>query len=310
MAANVESMFYTRETPWHGLGTKVMEAPVSKEALELAGLDWKVTQEPIYTNLGERIEGYRANIRDVDRKPLGVVTERYKVVQNEEAFAFTDSLLKEGVRYETAGSLQGGRRIWLLAHMPREYMIMGERFSPYLLFSNAHDGSGAVKVALTPIRVVCQNTLNLALTTAKRSWSMMHTGNIQGKIQEAKETLLLAEDYMDSLGQEFETLRKKKLTDKEVRDYIETLLPTENNSTPQRIKNMKRLRDDMAHRYFDAPDLQDVGKNAYRFINAVSDFATHSKPLRKSANYKETLFAKTVDGNPLIDKAYQMMRAA
>ncbi len=212
MAANVESLFYTRETPWHGLGTKVMEAPASKEALELAGLDWKVTQEPIYTNLGERIEGYRANIRDVDRKPLGVVTDRYKVVQNQEAFAFTDSLLKEGVRYETAGSLQGGRRIWLLAHMPREYMIMGERFSPYLLFSNTHDGSGAVKVALTPIRVVCQNTLNLALTTAKRSWSMMHTGNIQGKIQEAKETLLLAEDYMDSLGQEFESLRKKKPT--------------------------------------------------------------------------------------------------
>lgn len=310
MAANVESMFYTRETPWHGLGTKVMEAPASKEALELAGLDWKVTQEPIYTNLGERIEGYRANIRDADRKPLGVVTERYKVIQNEEAFAFTDSLLKEGVRYETAGSLQGGRRIWLLAHMPREYMIMGERFSPYLLFSNTHDGSGAVKVALTPIRVVCQNTLNLALATAKRSWSMMHTGNIQGKKQEAKETLLLAEDYMDSLGQEFESLRKKKLTDKEVREYIETLLPTEDDSTPQQIKNTKRLRNDMSHRYFDAPDLQDVGKNAYRFINAVSDFATHSKPLRKTVNYKENLFSKTVDGNPLIDKAYQMMRAA
>lgn len=115
---------------------------------------------------------------------------------------------------------------------------------------------------------------------------------------------------MDSLGQEFGSLREKRLTDKEVRDYIETLLPTEDNSTLQQIKNMKRLRDDMAHRYFDAPDLQDVGKNAYRFINAVSDFATHFKPLRKSANYKETLFAKTVDGNPLIDKAYQMMRAA
>jgi len=310
MEANVESMFYTRETPWHGLGTKVMEAPASKEALEIAGLDWNVTQEPIYTDMGERIEGYRANIRDMDRKVLGVVTERYKVVQNQEAFAFTDSLLTEGVRYETAGSLQGGKRIWLLAHMPHDYIISGEKFNPYLLFSNTHDGSGAVKVALTPIRVVCQNTLNLALTTAKRSWSMMHTGNIQGKIQEAKETLLLAENYMDSLGQEFESLRKKKLTDKEVKDYIETLLPTEDGSTPQQIKNMKRLRNDLSHRYFNAPDLQDVGKNAYRFINAVSDFATHSTPLRKTANYKENLFSKTVDGNPLIDKAYQMMRVA
>jgi hypothetical protein len=139
---------------------------------------------------------------------------------------------------------------------------------------------------------------------------MMHTGNIQGKIQEAKETLLLAENYMDSLGQEFESLRKKKLIDKEVKDYIETLLPTEDGSTPQQIKNMKRLRNDLSHRYFNAPDLQDVGKNAYRFINAVSDFATHSTPLRKTTNYKENLFSKTVDGNPLIDKAYQMMRVA
>lgn len=213
MAADVESMFYTRETPWHGLGTKVMGAPGSREALTLAGLDWRVIQEPIYTGAGEPVEGYKANIRDTDRKTLGVVTDRYKVVQNYEAFAFTDSLLKEGVRYETAGSLQGGKRIWLLAHMPHEYMISGERFSPYLLFSSTHDGSGAVKVALTPIRVVCQNTLNLALSTAKRSWSMMHTGNIKGKIQEARETLLMADDYMDKLGQEFEALRKKKLTD-------------------------------------------------------------------------------------------------
>lgn len=310
MSADVESMFYTREAPWHGLGTKVLEAPDSRNALILAGLDRNVVQEPIYTGAGKPVEGYRANMRDTDRKVLGVVTERYKVVQNHEAFAFTDSLLREGVRYETAGSLQGGKRIWLLAHMPHEYMISGERFSPYLLFSSTHDGSGAVKVALTPIRVVCQNTLNLALSTAKRSWSMMHTGNIQGKIQEARETLFMAEDYMDELGREFEGLRRKTLTDKEVMDYIEILLPTEDGSTPQQIRNMGRLRADMAQRYFDAPDLQDVGKNAYRFINAVSDFATHAAPLRKTANYKENLFSRTVDGNPLIDKAYQMMRAA
>ena len=310
MAANVESMFYTRETPWHGLGTKVEESPCSEEALITAGLDWDVVQEPIYTGNEELINGYKANIRDTDRKVLGVVTNRYKVVQNRDAFSFTDRLLGEGVRYETAGSLQEGRRVWLLAHMPRDYIISGEKFSPYLLFSNTHDGSGAVKVALTPIRVVCQNTLNLALDTARRSWSMMHTGNIKGKIREAEQTLLMAEAYMDNLGQEFETLRKIKLTDKAVRDYIEILLPLEDGSTPQQTRNIKRLQEDMKRRYFDAPDLQDVGKNAYRFMNAVSDFATHSTPLRKTANYKENLFSKTVDGNPLIDKACQMVKAA
>lgn len=310
MAANVESMFYVRETPWHGLGTRVMEAVDSKEALRLAGLDWKVVQEPIYTAADELIQGYKANVRDSDKALLGVVTDRYKVIQNDEAFAFTDSLLGEGVRYETAGSLQGGKRVWMLAHMPHEYIISGERISPYLLFSSAHDGSSAIKVAITPIRVVCQNTLNLALSTAKRSWSMIHTGDIKGKMKEARETLFMAEKYMDTLGKEFEMLRKKQMTDKEVMNYIEVLLPVEENATPQQKKNVKRLQEDMKIRYFDAPDLQGEGKNAYRFINAVSDFATHAEPLRRTANYKENLFARTVDGNPLIDKAYQMVCAA
>ena len=310
MAANVESMFYVRETPWHGLGTKVLEAPASKDALQLAGLNWRVMQEPIYTAMEELVDGYKANVRDSDRKVLGVVTDRYRVIQNDEAFAFTDGLLGEGVKYETAGSLQGGRKVWLLAHMPHEYIISGERISPYLLFSNTHDGSGAIKVALTPIRVVCQNTLNLALAGAKRSWSMIHTGDIREKMQEAKDTLFLAEKYMDELGKKFEALRMKKLTDKQVMEYIEILLPIEDGSTPQQEKNMKRLREDMKIRYFDAPDLQGVGKNAYRFVNAVSDFATHAEPLRRTANYKENLFSRTVDGNPMIDKAYQMVSAA
>ena len=310
MAANVESMFYVRETPWHGLGTKVLEAPASKDALQLAGLDWRVLQEPIYTAMEELVDGYKANVRDSDRKVLGVVTDRYRVIQNDEAFAFTDELLGAGVKYETAGSLQGGRKVWLLAHMPHEYIISGERISPYLLFSNTHDGSGAIKVALTPIRVVCQNTLNLALANAKRSWSMIHTGDIKEKMQEAKDTLFLAENYMDELGKEFEALRMKKLTDKQVMEYIEILLPLEDGSTPQQEKNMKRLREDMKIRYFDAPDLQGVGKNAYRFVNAASDFATHAEPLRRTANYKENLFSRTVDGNPMIDKAYQMVSAA
>lgn len=310
MAANVETMFYTREKPWHGLGIRVTEAPSSEEALRLAGLDWQVKQEPVYTDTGEVIPGYKANIRDRDRRVLGVVTDRYKIIQNQEAFAFTNALLGKGVRYETAGSLQGGRRVWLLARLPKEYIISGEQVSPYLVFSNTHDGSGAVKVALTPVRVVCCNTLNLALDTAKRSWSMIHTGNIRDKLQEAEDTLFMAEAYMMQLGKEFGNLQRQKITDRQVAEYIEMLLPLEKDATAIQNKNITKLREDMAHRYYDAPDLQGTGKNAYRFLNAVSDFATHAKPLRRTANHKENLFMRTMDGNPLIDKAYQLVKAA
>lgn len=312
MAANVESMFYVgeRNLPWHGLGECVKEAPTSKDALQLAGLNWKVEPEPIYTETKELISGYKANVRDSDRSVLGVVTDRYKVIQNDEAFAFTDALLGEGVRYETAGSLQNGKKVWLLARMPHEYIISGERISPYLLFSNSHDGSGAVKVAMTPVRVVCNNTLNLALNTAKRAWSMVHTGDVKSKLDEARNTLFMAEMYMDHLGKEFEHLRSIKLSDNEVMEYINLLLPCDESASSQQIRNIRRLRDDFKARYFDAPDLQDVGRNAYRFVNAAADFATHSSPLRKTSSYKENLFSKTVEGNPIIDKAYQMVLAA
>jgi phage/plasmid-like protein (TIGR03299 family) len=310
MAANVETMFSVREKPWHGLGTIVAEAPASAEALKLAGLDWNVVQKPIYTSFNRPVEGYKANVRDSDGKVLGVVSDRYKVVQNVDAFSFTDELLGKGVRYETAGSLQEGRKVWLLARLPREYVIGGELISPYLVFSNTHDGSGSVKVAVTPIRVVCNNTLNLALSKAKRAFSIMHTGNIHDKIQEAKDTLFMADAYMENLGAEFEQLRRQKVTDAQIKEYIEILLPMDDAPTSVQRKNVVRLREDMARRYYDAPDLQKVGNNAYRFINAVSDFATHSNPLRRTVNYNENLFSRTVDGNPLIDRAYQLVKTA
>lgn len=139
---------------------------------------------------------------------------------------------------------------------------------------------------------------------------MVHTGDVQGKLEEAKNTLFLAERYMASLGREFEALRKKKLSEKQILDYIELLLPMDETFTGIQKKNITRLRNDMKMRYFDAPDLKGIGNNAYRFVNAVSDFATHAEPLRKTVNYKENIFARTMDGNPLIDRAYQMVIAA
>ena len=100
----------------------------------------------------------------------------------------------------------------------------------------------------------------------------------------------MAEQYMDSLGIEFEQLRRQKITDAQVKEYIEMLLPMEENVTSIQSKNIIRLRKDMERRYYDAPDLQKVGNNAYRFINAVSDFATHSEPLRRTAMRQESLF--------------------
>ena len=299
MSANVETMFYVREKPWHGLGTMVAEAPASADALIWAGLDWEVLQKNVQTEDGGWIAGYKANVRSTDGRVLGIVSDRYKVVQNQDAFQFTDELLGEGVTYETAGSLQMGRKVWMLARMPQRYMIM-----------NSHDGSSGVKVAMTPIRVVCQNTLNLALNSANRVWAARHTENVMSRVREASETLRLAELYMSELGRSVDELAKIKLSDRKVLDLMQTFFPVSEEMSDTQKKNNLRLLEDLKQRYWNAPDLADMGKNGYRFINAVSDFATHADPIRKTKSYNENLFLRTIEGNPLIDKAYKMVRAA
>lgn len=310
MSANVETMFYVREKPWHGLGTQVKEAPTSSEALIYAGLNWQVTQEDVYTENGRKIFGYKVNTRSTDETALGIVSDRYKVVQNEDAFRFTDDLLGEGVVYETAGALQGGRKVWMMARMSEKYIIAGDEITPYMVVMNSHDGSSGIKVAMTPIRVVCQNTLNLALNTAKRIWTTKHTENVMSRVYEAKETLSLAGQYMGELGRGIDELSQIKLPDRKALEFMQAFFPITTDMTDAQRKNNMRLLEDLKSRYWDAPDLAHVGKNGYRFINAVSDFATHAAPIRRTENYRENLFLRTVEGNPLIDKAYKMVLAA
>jgi len=310
MAANVESMFSVREKPWHGLGTMVAEAPASIDALIYAGLDWRVVQQDVYTEDGNLIPGFKVNLRDTDDAALGIVSDRYKVVQNEDAFQFTDDLLGEGVVYETAGSLQGGKKVWMLAKMPHRYIIAGDEITPYLVIMNSHDGSSGIKVAMTPIRVCCQNTLNLALSTAKRVWTTKHTENVMSRVHEARETLQLAETYMGELGKGIDALSRIKLSDRKVMEFMAEFFPVDSDMPEAQRKNNLRLMNDMKRRYFDAPDLAHVGRNGYRFVNAVSDFATHADPIRKTKNYNENLFMRTIEGNAMIDKAYKMVLAA
>ena len=309
MAANVETMFSVRETPWHGLGTIIQDAPTSKDALILSGLDWKVRSDDVMVN-GQIADGYRANVRDIDNTILGIVSSRYKIVQNDEAFSFTDALLGEGVKYETAGSLAAGKKVWMLAKLEGT-KLMGEDFDNYLVFTNSHDGSGSIKVAITPVRVVCQNTLNLALHNAKRMWSCEHRGNIEDKMEEAKRTLTNAKDYMTELEHEFIELKDKNLFISDVNDLIEQLLPmnfdVEDEKNKKKIENIEELRSRLSFRFYHAPDLVSMPMNAYRFINAVSDFATHEKPKRNTQNWKDNRFINTVEGNALIDKAYKLI---
>jgi len=267
-------------------------------------------------------------MRTSDNTPLGIVTDRYAIVQNKEAFAFTDELLGHGVRYETAGSLASGKKVWLLARMENT-TIAEENVDPFLVFSNCHDGTGAIRVAITPVRVVCQNTLNLALSTANRHWSCVHKGDIQSKLDEARFTLASAERYMAALEEEFGELKLKTVTDEQVKDMTEKLLEIEFANLykkaikigkvvdfKERLRQQKyedklaTKRNDILTIYHEKPDLIGTEKSAFRFINAVSDYATHTADHRQTKNYQENLFMKVADGHSLIDTAHKIALAA
>lgn len=309
MSANVETMFYAGETPWHGMGVKVESALSSSEAIKMASLDWTVQSKEIQVVGGEIIEGMRANVRSTDQKVLGVVTNRYKVVQNEDAFSFTDILLGEGVKYETAGSLSNGKRIWLLAKMETSN-ICGDDVEPYLVFTNSHDGSGAVKVAVTPIRVVCQNTLTLALSSTKRCWSTRHCGDISSKMEDAKMTLGFASAYMERLKEESEKLSQVVVLAPQFADFLLKMFPITSKMSDRQVQNIEKQRTALAELYNHKEDLQKFHGTAYGVINAVADFVPHFIPARQATNYRQNNFMSIVDGgkNNLMDMACAYFR--
>lgn len=307
MSANVETMFSVRETPWHGLGTIVQEAPTSKDALDLAGLNWTVDGKPVFDANGNPIKGYKANTRSSDGNVLGVVTDRYKVVQNSEAFDFTDALIGEGVTYETAGSLKNGKTIWLLAKIP-ERNILDDKFDPYICFTNSHDGTGAIRVVSTPIRVVCNNTLNLALNTATRSWSTRHMGDMNSKLQEAKHTLQLANDYLDALADEADRLANEKFSNEEVLSVLDEMFPVNPEMSNRQRNNAEIVKDGIVACMY-APDLVKFLNTKWGFLNAVSDYVGHANPTRMTDTYAENNWGRIMNGHPIMDRAMALVGA-
>jgi len=319
MSANVESLFYVdadgRHTPWHGMGYRVFEAPTSGDALVAAGLDWEVKQTPAFINVdGQQIPtGDMVNYRDSDNKVLGTVSGRYRIVQNREAFAFTDELLANDeveVHYETAGSLNGGRTVWMLAQMP-EMSVLGDKVESYLLFSNSHDGSSCVRCNITNVRVVCQNTLNYALSTARRSWSFAHKGDIESKIEEARRTLELAQVYNQQFEKHAETLAVKKISAEDAKKILDKMFPIEEDGISEiKLNHQIQLRENF-FKCYNADDIVDYKGTAWGMLNAFSDMIYHGgATLRNTQTQAERQLLSVINGNNLFDKAHSLLLAA
>lgn len=308
MSHMVETMFSVRQVPWHGLGRIIQDAPTSDDALVAAGLDWEVTPQPIYLKDSEdAIPDNFANVRSDNGKVLGVVSQRYSIVQNKDAFAFTDALLGDGeVRYETAGSLKEGRQVWMLAKMNREYDILGDKVDPYIAFVNSHDGSGAVRVLMTPVRVVCANTLNMALRNNSRQWSTRHIGDVSTRLNEAQRTLKLANEYLVGLNEQAAVLADIKINEFRIRELVNELIPIDTKAST-RTQDTAKLKQKGILQALKADDIKKFRGTGWAFYNAVTDFIGHAEPVRKTSTFTENRFASVIGGDRLMDKATELL---
>jgi len=304
MSAEVESLYLNKEPAWHGLGNISKEALTSADTILTAGLDWLVEKRQILYECGEEVAdfpGQYATVRATDDMPLGIVSDRYSIVQNHEAFKWIDQLLGEGITFESAGSLKNGKLVFILAHMPAQ-QILGDEIRPYFMFSNWHDGTGTMDECLTAVRVVCWNTWNAAMKGASRKFSVRHTGDMEDKQKNVAQTLKISSDYMDRLAMTAETLEQTRVSKPQVLDIINQVWPElkPEEQTPRKIANREAILQQFATA-LKADDLSKFRGTAWCLQQAIAAFDSHLEPVRQTVMWKENHFINLNEGNGIQD---------
>jgi len=275
------NMFAAGEAPWHKLGALVSECQKSDEAIDLAGLNWSVDKCPLRTlvasgdkMLSIEVPDNYACVRDDTHAVLGVVGSRYRPYQNREAFDFMDSIVGEKLAmFESAGSLRGGKHVWMLAKLPKDIRVAGDDIvKPYVLICNSHDGTSGLRIIPTTVRVVCMNTLMLALRQAGSTDGLVinHTQALDRKVADAREKLRIIGNRMGVFEIQAQSMAAKSLGTKELSDFFATVL------TGQTEKFQKRVGELWIANYDNSRNtMKGMKHSVWAAYNAVSEWADH-----------------------------------
>lgn len=300
--------FENRQVPWSGIGADISKASCVDEAIAMSGLNWEIGLGDVYDGAGKVIPKHKAITRVDTGTVFGIVKDKYKPIQNAEAFSFADILLTQGATFEKGGCYKGGDTIWFLMKLPsRSYA--GDEHNLYMFLMNGNNGKKSLFAAFTTIRAMCCNMAHLVSKNATYKVSLQHRGNVEGKMLEAQQVMAGAQEYFDGLAHTMDELRKVNVSRAEMTKIIEGLFPYTENATDRMKRTQVEKRNQLTNILLEAPDLQNEGWNGLRLVNAITDFESHSEPARHTEDFKDNRLMNLATKPMLADKVVKMLVA-
>jgi len=296
------SMMYVGEKPWHGLGVHLDEPATAAEAIQAANLDWEVVKKPLFAMengysqpVRDKFAVVRCDVWGTSKYPvLGVVSQDYEPLQNREAFEFFDPIVGEGAAvYHTAGALGNGERVWILAKLPEEIRVKGDDVAEkYLLLSNSHDGNSSVQIKFTPIRVVCDNTLTLALSRGP-TVRVAHTKDLRERLEQARKNLRIINTRFEGIAQAFQCMAGIQLNTRGLSHYLSRVFPDPRDATDEQgTLRMRRHRAWAEYFFADGKgnDQQPVRGTLWAAYNGVAEYIDHRQTNQTDSDRLESVW--------------------
>lgn len=302
---NTTPIIVDRTTTWHAIGKSVEECKNMEEVLRLSGLDYEVEKRPVYMGKSWEddagtieIPNRYVTVRTRDNHPYDVISDQFEIIQNREAFDFVDYMGDE-ISYEKAGETKNGM-VYIIGKLP-EVDILGDAFTPHVIFRNGFTGKVKITAAICPLRMVCQNQFNFAFKNTDNTVTIRHVHNAPQKLEEAREILRVAADYMQEINRMAQTYAVKKLSPKALEWALNMMFPMPKEG--EKINSFAKNRMETARaeftRAYTADDNANFRGTAWGMINAYTDFLTHKDIVHPTADKQEGRFIKTTFGQPM-----------
>ena len=322
--ANIASRFENvqRTVFTNGVGKDITAASNLSQALELSGLNYKVEKfpvqftQPVITKIGEKeitvqtpyqIPDKMATVRTDTMQSLGIVSPNYEILNNAEAFDFLDSLVEEGAHFETAGSYGSNGAKNIITMSTEGMKILGDDYKPYLLFQNSHDGSKGISISYVSVRVFCSNCLARARRGMVSEITIRHSASLRDRLEAARLTLSGQRQYLEDFKKECEEYATINFTEDQFFEMAKEMFPVHKEDKDIiQIRNLCQI--EYLMKCYKAHDLDNFANKGIRGLQAIADFESHPVALRASKTPMG--FTTVINGMPLLNRAYEIIKAA